>query len=436
MLGSAGQNLIALMDAYFMSRVGEVEFGAIGFVGVFYLIIASIGYGFSKGGQIQIARRAGENEIGLIGLSMWSMVYFSAVLAIIMFLFMKFGCGPFFALFVNNDSIYYASLEYINYRSYGVFFSYLGVAIVALYTGVARTNFILINVILLLGSNLFFNYALIFGKFGFPEMGIGGAGLASSIAEGIAFIAFVLYIIFDRKNRAYNLFKLPKYDWTVIRRQWKISVPIIAQAIIGLGSAFVFFSIVENLGERELAITNLARILYLFLAIPSWGFASGINTLVSNFIGQDFNSGVIPVTKKTARFNLAVTTVLTLSLAFFPGEISAFIVGGHQTELIEASVPILFLLIPILLLFSFASIYFSGLVGTGATTLSLRLQVICIVFYTVILYWIVEKARYTFEWDSARTLWYAWSVEIFYWIGIFFLSRYFLKNKKWEGVRV
>ena len=62
MIGSAVQNLITLTDTIFLGRVGEIELGAIGLVGVFYLMIASIGYSFSKAGQIMIARRVGEKK--------------------------------------------------------------------------------------------------------------------------------------------------------------------------------------------------------------------------------------------------------------------------------------------------------------------------------------------------------------------------------------
>ena len=60
MLGSAAQNVIALSDSVFLYYKSESDFAAIGFVGVFYLVIAAIGYGLSKGGQILIARRMGE----------------------------------------------------------------------------------------------------------------------------------------------------------------------------------------------------------------------------------------------------------------------------------------------------------------------------------------------------------------------------------------
>ncbi|MEL6924930.1 MAG: MATE family efflux transporter, partial [Bacteroidota bacterium] len=101
MIGSAVQNIIALSDSVFLYHLSESDFASIGFVGVFYLIIAAIGYGFSKGGQIMIARRMGEKRPDLVGRIFYAMLYFELGLAIVMFLFMHFGCQYFFALFVD-----------------------------------------------------------------------------------------------------------------------------------------------------------------------------------------------------------------------------------------------------------------------------------------------------------------------------------------------
>ena len=57
MIGSAAQNIIALTDSLFLYYYDVNDFAAAGFVSVFYLIVAAIAFGFSKGGQILIARK-------------------------------------------------------------------------------------------------------------------------------------------------------------------------------------------------------------------------------------------------------------------------------------------------------------------------------------------------------------------------------------------
>ena len=428
MLGSAVQNVIALSDSVFLYHLSEVDFAAIGFVGVFYLIVAAIGFGFSKGGQIMIARRMGENNYKEVGRTFYAMVYFEFGLAIAMFLFMQYGCYYFFSLFINSDLIFYKSLEYLEYRSWGVFFSYVGVAIVALYTGVARTAFIVIDTIILAIVNIALNYALIFGHWGLPAMGIAGAGLASTIAEIVAFVIFIIYILYDKYARKYYLFTLPKIDFELIRKQLKISSPIVAQAVVGLGSWFVFFGIVENLGERELAITNLGRMVYLVLSIPCWGFSSGINTIVSNFIGANRRDAVMPMIWRTAKLCWVTTMIISLPVILFPEFTLYPLLGSEDMSLITDSRPILYVLLGILSFFSVGGIYFNGLAGTGATLYGLKIQAFCAVLYLIYIYTIVEFTNGGLVW--------AWASEIFYWILMLFLIISYLQSRRWIRLKI
>lgn len=463
MLGSAAQNVVALSDSVFLFHVSEADFAAIGFVGVFYLIIAAIGYGFSRGGQIMIARRMGENAWGKIGRTFYAMTYFELGLAVLMFLFMQFGGSYFFSFFVDSPEIYQKSLEYLEYRSYGVFFSYLGVAMIALYTGVARTSFIIVDTVILAVVNIVLNYALIYGKWGFPEMGIAGAGLASTIAEVVAFVVFVVYILLDKKARTYHLFRLPSIDLALIKQIYYLAAPIVAQAIVGLGSWFVFFSIVENLGERELAVTNLVRMVYLILSIPTWGFSSGVNTMVSNFIGAQKRQAVFPITLKTSYISLATTLLISLPVLLFPSKVLFPLLGSgniqvvttpanpeqqqittektplpsepleeleieKETNLIKEAQPVFYVLLGILIFFSVGGIFFNGLAATGATTYGLMVQTFCVIGYIGYIHLVVNVLQSGLEW--------AWAAEIFYWVTVLIISWVYLRTSHWHELEV
>lgn len=429
MLGSAAQNVIALADSIFLYFYDEVhgmgngEFASIGFVSVFYLVVAAIGYGFSKGGQILIARKMGEDKPEKAGLTFYSMLYFEMALAVVMFLFMQFGAYYLFALIVDSDRIFYQSLDYLSTRSWGVFFSYAGVAFIALYTGIARTKFIIVATLILALVNIILNYCLIFGRFGFPEMGIAGAGLASTIAEICTFLAFVIYMLQDKQAKEMGLFKLPELDIPLIKKQMKLSTPIVAQSIVGLGSWFIFFGIVENLGERELAISNLVRMVYLMLSIPCWGFASGTNTLVSHFIGARKRQAVVPIIWKVAKVSLLSTLILALPVVLFPETTLYPILGSQDMSLITESRPILWVLFVILLLFSVVGVLFNGLAGTGATMFGLKLQLFCALFYLAYIYIVVEFTN--------GGLMLAWTAEIFYFIILGVVTIWYLHARKW-----
>lgn len=431
MLGSAAQQVITLSDSVFLFPKGENDFAAIGFSGVFYLVIAAIGYGFSKGGQIMIARRSGEGNEKEIGANFHAMLIFELIMATGLFIFMRVGCPYLFDLALESDIVYEKSLEYLHYRSFGVFFSYVGLSFIALYTGVARTAFIMIDTIILGVLNIVLNYGLIYGVWGLPEMGIAGAGLASTIAEIVAFILFIIYVILDKKAKKYNLFSIPKLDLELIKKQIRISSPIVAQSVLGLGSWFVFFAVIDNLGEKELAKANLVRMVYLALSIPAWGFSSGINTMVSNCIGQNKLDMILPVTLKTTLLTLATTLVMMLPILYNPEYFLTFIFkfgkgSSADLNLIRDSISILYVLGGVLLTFNFGAIYFNALSGTGATFQGLKIQVGCVIFYLIAIYSCINFLHLGQEW--------AWGVEMLYWGIMFGITLWYLKSERWKRI--
>lgn len=429
MLGSAAQNVIVLSDGVLLYHYGRTEFAAIGFVGVFYLVMAAIGYSFSRAGQIMIARRMGEGRHEAVGHVFHTMFIFEFVLALIMWAFMHYGSAWFFAFFLENSpDLYQKCLEYIHFRSFGIFFSYCGIALISLYSGIARTTFILIDTLVLGAVNLILNYALIFGEFGLPRMGIAGSGLASSIAEGVAFVVFAVYMIFDRKNRPLKIFTLPRPDWPMTKQQLYLALPVVAQAILGQGSWVFFFGMVENLGEKALAVSNLVRMVYLVLSIPMWGFSSGVNTLTSNLIGQGRHGEVFGASFKTGWFAWLVTLAPAILLLGFPQISLPFLMGKTEIDLIPDARPIFYILSVIMTLAVFGAVLFNGLCGTGATMFGLKMQFAAVGVYIFYLYYITHY--------TTLGLPFVWMSEIVYWLVMITLTWLYLRTERWHAVEV
>ncbi len=426
MLGSAAQQVIGLSDSIFLFHYSELAFASIALMSVFYLIIASIGYGFSKGGQIIIARRMGEGDKKGISKSFYTLLMFEVALSFIMFLFMRYGSDWFLRFFINSTEIYEHSLLYIKLRAYGIFFSYAGISIIALYTGIARTKFIIIDSLILLASNIFLNYVLIFGEMGFPEMGIEGAALASVLAEVIGLLVFLAYMILGGSAKKWGLYYIPKIEFASLKNILNLSSPIVAQSIISLGSWFVFFSMIEVfLGEKSLAISNLVRNVYLILSIPAWGFSSAINTFVSQFIGMQKRMGVMPIIHKTATLNLVITMVIALPVVLFPSTMLYPLFGGEDTSLILDARYTLYVLLAILILASTGLIYFNGLTGTGASKYGMKIQAIASVIYMIYVFTVLKYGNQSVE--------LAWTSEIVYWIFVSSMSLRYLYSKQWYG---
>ena len=192
LLSLLAQNVINVTDTAFLGHVSEVALGASAMGGLFYICVFTIAFGFSTGSQIVIARRNGEGRYSDVGPVMIQGIMFLFVMALLLFGFTKAFGGNIMRLLVSSESIYEGTMEFLNWRIYGFFFSFINVMFRALYIGITRTKVLTINAIVMALTNVVLDYALIFGKFGLPEMGIIGAAIASVLAEASSILFFVM----------------------------------------------------------------------------------------------------------------------------------------------------------------------------------------------------------------------------------------------------
>ncbi|MGB1206966.1 MAG: MATE family efflux transporter [Chitinophagales bacterium] len=425
-VGSFAQNLIGVTDIIFLARVGETEFGAAGIISIYYLALVMVGFGISRGGQVLIARRAGQQNYKAIGKITYNLFYVEMLVAFVLWFFLLF-LSPFVLYqFIHSTEIYNASLEYIKYRAYGLPFSFLGFVVMALYTSIGRTKVIAYVTIILFFSNVCLNYSLIFGKFGLPVMGIGGAGLASTIAEIIAAIFGMIYIYKDKALRKYDLFKLHAWQTSLIKQITNLSYPIVFQYIISMGGWFLLFSLIESMGKRALSISTVIKNVYTFYSIPAWGFASAANSLVSNLIGQQKHHEVSTAIHRTAVLSFLFTFFTCLTLMLFPETIIAIFTSDES--IVKESKTILFMLIAILLGGSISLIIFNGLMGTGAMLFALLTEVFSVVVYLLYAYASIRLLHLELS--------YVWASEFLYWVALAIPAWFYLYSERWKTLKV
>ncbi len=340
-----------------------------------------LGLGFSVGTQIIIGRRNGEGNYREIGSLITTSIYFLLPLALLIFLLVKWLAAPFMASLVASDQIYAASMAFIHVRIYGIFFAFLNFVFIAFFTGITSTKVLTYATFIQAAVNVVFDYAFIFGKFGFSPMGIEGAALASVISE-IAALAFFLFYLFravDRKK--YLLFYDWKFVWQKLRRMAKVAFPIMLQNMMALSSWFAFFMIIEQIGEKELAVSHIIRSIYMVLMIPLFGFSSATSTLVSNLIGEGGADRVLDLLKKIIGLSLLCTAAFIPLLLLLPETILR--IYTDQTELIRHSLPVLKVIQGSMLFFSVAYISFSAVTGTGKTNYSMAIEFSSIFIYLI-----------------------------------------------------
>ena len=425
-LGLLAQNVINVTDTAFLGRVGEVALGAAAMGGLLYICVYTIAFGFSVGSQILIARRNGEGNYRAVGPIMWQGTAFSFGMAVCLLILMYFSAAPLIRLLITSDSIYGATYEFFTWRIWGFLFAFVNVMFRGLYIGITRTKVLTMNAVVMALVNVVLDYALVFGELGLPEMGVRGAALASVIAEASSLLFFLLYTYYKVDLKKYGLNRFGQFDLSMVLRILRISCFTMVQYFLAMAIWFVFFMALERLGQRQLAVANIVRSVYVVLLIPVQALSTTANTLVSNLIGAGGSSGVVTLLHKISRMSFLIMVVCVGLCVAFPGSILS--VYTNEEALLVESVSALYVVCGAMLIASLANVYFNGISGTGNTQAALVLEVFVQVFYA--LYMIVVGMVIQASVDVCFT------TEVIYYVLMLGSSLIYLKKAKWQNKKI
>lgn len=425
-LGLLAQNVINVTDTAFLGRVGEVALGAAAMGGLLYICVYTIAFGFSVGSQILIARRNGEGNYRAVGPIMWQGTAFSFGMAVCLLILMCFSAAPLIRLLITSDSIYGATYEFFTWRIWGFLFAFVNVMFRGLYIGITRTKVLTMNAVVMALVNVVLDYALVFGELGLPEMGVRGAALASVIAEASSLLFFLLYTYYKVDLKKYGLNRFGQFDLSMVLRILRISCFTMVQYFLAMAIWFVFFMALERLGQRQLAVANIVRSVYVVLLIPVQALSTTANTLVSNLIGAGGSSGVVTLLHKISRMSFLIMVVCVGLCVAFPGSILS--VYTNEEALLVESVSALYVVCGAMLIASLANVYFNGISGTGNTQAALVLEVFVQVFYA--LYIIVVGMVIQAPVDVCFT------TEVIYYVLMLGSSLIYLKKAKWQNKKI
>ncbi len=426
-LGGMAQTFINVLDVAFLGRVDETALAASAIATMFFVVLFVPGLGFSIGTQILIARYHGEGKHPQIGKVFNHTLYFIQILALGLFIMGKYWVREILEPMVQSEVILEEAIKYLNYRSWGFFLGFAATVFRAFYAGIADTKVISYATILMAITNYVFNDILIFGKLGMPAMGIEGAAIASIITEVVAVLFYVVFTgMRHNKYSSFRLLPFPKLDIEEYVKVMRISTPIMLQYLVSLAVWFVFFLIIERMGQTELAISNVIRSIYMILMIPLMGFGSATNTLVSNLIGQGKHHLVMQLIGRTVVLSfIASLAFVCLNLIVPSFGLSVF---TDQKPIIEAAIPILYVVSGSILVFAVALILVSGVSGTGNTLMTFVLECITLGIYLGATYLMA------IEWKASLT--WVWACEFVYFASMGLGAYLYLRFGNWRNFQL
>jgi multidrug resistance protein, MATE family len=408
---------------YFVSGLGESFLGVAGITGVYFLVVAVIGNGLNNAIQSLIARRAGENRIDEIGKIFSQGISIALVFAAIA-IALTYLITPFvFQFALKNEQVETNAIEFLKIRVWGLPFLYLFQMGNAFLVGTNNSRYLMIGTMVEAGANIFFDYGLIYGKFGMPELGFNGAAYASVLAEFIGLLVVYSVIFLFSFHKRFRLFSYLKYNKTLSNLILNLSAPLIGQFSISLITWLVFYIFIEHYGERSLAISNVMRNIFSLTGVFVWAFASTTNAMVSNIIGQGRKNEVLLLIKKIMLLSFGSCLLMFIGMNVFASSLLS--VFQLQQSFVETAIPVLRIVTVGMLCMSFSTVWLNAVTGTGNTKVNLLIEFVTIFIYNIYVYLVLEVWHLNLVW--------AWASEIIYWISIFLMAFFYIKSGKWKG---
>ena len=252
--GMMSQNILNLVDIAMVGRLGDAALAATG-IGSFsnYLATAFI-IGLSAGVQALAARRLGQGREGETAIPLNGGLLLALLIGLPLCLVLIAATPGAFALLTDDPTVRELGTPYLQVRiasmvAIGMNFSFRGY-----WSAIHMTGVYLRTLLVMHALNIFLNWVLIFGKLGAPELGVLGAGLATTIS---------LYV------------------------GTRISLPAGLQQLFFAAGLVTLVWIIGRIGTAEVAAVNILMTFHLTVLLPAFGVALAATTLVGNALGRD-----------------------------------------------------------------------------------------------------------------------------------------------------
>lgn len=319
------QNLITsslnMVDTLMISSFGDASIAAVGLANQVFFFYMLIVFGINSGSSIFISQFWGKEDIKNIRKILGLAIFLGSVVGILFTIAAFFVPEFLMNIFTKDPEVVALGIDYLKIVS----LSYIVTAIVFSYSVAARSigqaRMPMVVSAISFVTNTFFNYLLIFGKFGFPRLGVKGAAYGTLIAR-IVELGFILHAVYsDRGVLAANIKDLTGWDKDYFIKYIKTTYPVILnEALWALGN--IMYSIAyARIGKEAIAAVQIATTVQNIFMVISRGLANAATVMVGNKIGGNKEKLAIEYSKRFLTIATMTGVVLGIGLFFSSGTV-------------------------------------------------------------------------------------------------------------------
>ncbi|OUW17113.1 MAG: hypothetical protein CBD18_05510 [Opitutales bacterium TMED158] len=336
-LSMSSFSVLIFVDRVFLARYSAEALAAAQPAGMLNFSVLCFFLGIALYTSTFVAQYTGAKQPEYVGPSVWHGVYIGAIGGAIIPLFAPFAT-EIFAFIGHDPDVQEQEATFFRILNFGAFFFLANGAFSCFYSGRGRSWPIVWMNLAMTALNILLDYCLIFGNFGFPSLGIAGAGIATVSSAALVTASYAFLICRDGNNRQYGT-----------RTGWKLRKPLLARILkFGMPSGVHFFLdvmgftifvlLIGRIGTVELAASNIALNINLLSLLPMIGLGTATSIMVGQFQGANRSPLAVKTTYSALHMALVHNTAMAALYWFAPEMlISPFVQEslGENTALIE-----------------------------------------------------------------------------------------------------
>lgn len=353
-------SIFDILDKAIIGHYSTESFAAIGIAAsVIYVITSSLGI-FSAAFNIVAAEAVGKSDYDLFEKTFYSAMLVSFFIGLI-FIIISLTCGRAFFQYAYglNGPILVTLLAYFYPASVTVLLNMILFLFSVYFRNRQHTKISFLSTAVATVTNLFFDYVLVYGSFGFPELGVRGAAWGSIIGLCTGIMVYVIgKVVADKR------IKVVRLCGVCTLKMIKLYVPLLGQDFMeSTVFTMIISGIVSRLGTYAMASYSLLDSIGNILILPVYAYSSSAITLALQKKAANDKHSVNDILRTTIALSLTVILCISAIVILFPEKVMGLIISDVQT--IEATKELILYLIIAQLVNIFYQIYKSYLQGTG-----------------------------------------------------------------------
>ena len=290
MLSQLGQVMVGVADNIMVGRLGAVPLAAASLANSIFFMILMFGIGISMAVTPMVAAADGEGKKGKIGRFLNHGFGINSVASVVLFLLIL-AISPGLKLINQPQEVVVLAIPYLLIITFSLIPFMFFQTYKQFIEGLSQTKQAMFITVLFNLLNIGLNYLLIYGNWGFPELGLNGAGWATLISRILMAWVLYLYVTRSRRYEKYiRSIKLKQIRYSVIKKMLGIGIPTGLQFVFEVGAFSSAAIMMGWIGVNALAAHQIA----INLASISYMMASGLSAAAMVRIGNQLGRRDIP----------------------------------------------------------------------------------------------------------------------------------------------